>query len=276
MNLKEKIDNYINYISIYLSQNTKQFYKEKLLRFYDFTKNYEIVTEENIKNIFENYILKLKQKNKNNSINKYIVSFNNLMKYHNMNIHIKKLKNDSKQFEAFTDLEIKKILSSLDKLNLENRLIIKLLFDTGIRISELININRNNIDFNNKRILLTVTKTKKPRYVYFSKLTEEDLYNYFKVSNTEAIGDSLFNFTYSKVIIFFKKLKNKLNINKMTVHMFRHTYATKLLRTGLDIFAVSLLLGHASIKTTQKYLHYNNDDLKEFYFENRDKIYEIK
>lgn len=272
MNLKEKIEQYLKYTDIYLSKNTTKFYKEKLIRFYEFTKNYDNITLDNIKNIFEQYIVKLKKTNKNNSINKYIVSFNNLMNYYNINIKIKKLKNDSERFDSFTDLELKKILLSLDNLNLENRLIIKLLLDTGIRISELINIKKSNIDLLNKRILLTVTKTKKPRYIYYSNLTKKDLESYYSL---DPDNNNLFTFTYSKVIIFFKRLKKKINIQRMTVHMFRHTYATRLLRTGSDIFAVSLLLGHASIKTTQKYLHYSNEDLKKFYFKNRDKIYPL-
>ncbi|HQC30312.1 MAG TPA: tyrosine-type recombinase/integrase [Acholeplasmataceae bacterium] len=258
MKLKQAINKYLDYIKIYRSNGTYRFYKGRLSRFFSYCNNENITLKQSINKVYD-YVYMLKETNKNSSVNKDLISINQLFKYYNINQRFELFKNDSVRFKSFTTNELAKIMNYLKHLNIENQLIITLLLETGIRINELLNIKIKNINLKDKTILLTTTKNNKNRYVFYSKLTQSNLEKYIK---TVGSNELLFSFTYSKVNGLFRRLRKLLNIKNLNAHMFRHYFATTLLKYGVDIYAVSLLLGHSSIKTTVKYLHYDFNDLK--------------
>jgi len=160
-------------------------------------------------------------------------------------------------------------------LGLRNRLVLELLYATGIRVSELVNIEVSNIDFK-ERTIKVLGKGNKERIVYFGDYAKEFLDAYL------AQVYPKFNKGGNKYLLLSKngkrlsirmieKIINNLIIQtsiktKATPHTIRHSFATHLLNEGCDLLTVKELLGHQSLKATQIYTHLTNDHLKDVYF----------
>ena len=134
-----------------------------------------------------------------------------------------------------------------------------MLYETGVRLRELVNIETKNIDFNNKTILLTETKTKHIRYVFYTKFSEQFLLK------EDLTKDRLFNQCEHGIYKIFVRANKKLGFDKFHPHMLRHTCATNLLKNGADLETVRQILGHTDIKQTQQYLHLDTNYIKSVY-----------
>ena len=157
-----------------------------------------------------------------------------------------------------------------NKYNFRNYLFLKILLDTGLRLSEIANIRIENIDLENGLILVTVTKTDVDRYVVLTDPVTKLLYKFIvtqKLENylfTDFLNDK--PLSTSSIECFIYRLKKKLGIKQsISPHKWRHTFATSFNKKGGNIETLRLLLGHSNIKTTQRYLHLDKDDiLKEY------------
>jgi len=143
---------------------------------------------------------------------------------------------------------------------LKHRILFGLIYDCGLRISEVINLKIEDLDFNRKLIHIKQSKHKKDRYVPISPLTIRGLNQYFKTSNpkTWVFNGKVRGQQMSRQGIrhAFSSAVKRTNIKKkVCVHTLRHSYATHLLEMGLDIVSVKNQLGHAEIRTTMMYLH---------------------
>lgn len=155
------------------------------------------------------------------------------------------------------------------------RVILEVLYASGVRVSELVNIKLKDIDFSNKNILI-FGKGSKERLVSFGDYALEYINLYLKEgrnllldgvkSDYLIVGKKSEKLTTRRVeqIIddIIKRTSIKLNI---TPHMFRHTFATHLLDNGCDLLVVQELLGHASLSSTEIYTHVSNEHLREVY-----------
>ena len=155
------------------------------------------------------------------------------------------------------------------------RVILEVLYASGVRVSELFNIKLKDIDFSNKNILI-LGKGSKERLVSFGDYALEYINLYLKEgrkllldgvkSDYLIVGKKSEKLTTRRVeqIIddIIKRTSIKLNI---TPHMFRHTFATHLLDNGCDLLVVQELLGHASLSSTEIYTHVSNEHLREVY-----------
>ncbi len=172
--------------------------------------------------------------------------------------------------------DLKKLLNlqfNKNKLtDLRDRAILETLFSTGMRVSELCSLNRN-IDLESGEIKIR-GKGNKVRIVFLSETAKEALKEYLSArnDNNEALFVNLSRFRgYSRltprgVEIILKKLATRANLNqKLTPHTLRHQFATDLLRSGADLRAVQILLGHKNIQTTQIYTHLTDKYLKEIH-----------
>ncbi|MFH1088514.1 MAG: site-specific tyrosine recombinase/integron integrase [Patescibacteria group bacterium] len=160
--------------------------------------------------------------------------------------------------------------------------ILVVLFSTGLRVSELVSLNRKNIDL--KRGEFTVRgKGDKPRVVFLSPDAKNLLSTYFdkRTDNAEPAFVSHAGPTKHEVLTvrsiqrIVQKYATMAGIaKKVTPHILRHSFATDLLINGADIRSVQAMLGHSSITTTQIYTHITNKHLKEIHqaFHNRRKI----
>jgi site-specific recombinase XerD len=157
-----------------------------------------------------------------------------------------------------------------NKCNFRNYLFLKILLDTGLRLSEIANIRIDNIDLDVGLILVTVTKTDVDRYVFLTESVRKLLYTFIITQNLENYLFTDFKedkpLSTSSIECFIYRLRRKLGFkNSISPHKWRHTFATSYNKKGGNLETLRLLLGHSNIKTTQRYLHLDKDDiLKEY------------
>lgn len=144
--------------------------------------------------------------------------------------------------------------------NTKHRLVIKILYSTGVRLSELINIKRKDLDLNKKILYVRKGKGKKDRITIISKNIQEDLLEYYRTHSftTPYLFEGR-NKKYSKKSIqsILDKYGSLASI-KISPHMLRHSFATHLLDSGVSIRIIKELLGHNDISTTQIYTKVSN------------------
>ena len=156
---------------------------------------------------------------------------------------------------------------------LRDRAILELLYASGIRRAELIDIYIKDISFGENLIRVT-GKGEKERVVPIGKYARKSLQKFLKKREIYAKPDveNIFilkngNKMYPVAVhrIINKYLQKVADINKRSPHIFRHSFATHLMNQGADIRAVKDLLGHANLSTTQIYTHTSIDHLKKIY-----------
>ena len=176
--------------------------------------------------------------------------------------------------------EFELLVNSIDvqtTLGQRNRMIIELLYATGLRIEEAVNIKLKDIDFATQTIRVK-GKGNKMRDVPFHPLCELYLKEYLDSTRKELmdryfeVHDFLFVNQYGKAIttrgvanMIDRVAKKSPLKKKIHPHMFRHTFATHLLNEGADIRVVQEMMGHADLSSTQIYIHVTTDKLKNTY-----------
>ena len=144
---------------------------------------------------------------------------------------------------------------------------IDLLYSTGIRVGELVGLNRSDIDFE-ERECIVYGKGDKERRVYFDAKAKLHLQNYLdsRLDNNPALFVSLDapfeRLKISGVEIRIRELGRKLNIEKIHPHKFRRTMATRAIDKGMPIEQVQKILGHSQIDTTMQYAIVNQNNVK--------------
>ncbi|MCX7990482.1 MAG: site-specific tyrosine recombinase XerD [Proteobacteria bacterium] len=168
--------------------------------------------------------------------------------------------------------EVEALINSVDmseKNALRDRVIVELLYGCGLRVSELTSLKLNQINLKSGFIIV-LGKGSKERVV---PMGEELIFWLKKYLEDKGYGVYLFQGRNKKPITrqyvwkILKKLASKVNINYITPHTLRHSFATHLLQRGADLHTVQLLLGHSDISTTEIYTHITMDRLKEVYYE---------
>lgn len=178
---------------------------------------------------------------------------------------IHKVKSPKYVKETFSEETVEILRQSCG--NLRDLAIIDLLFSTGIRVGELVNLNISDIDFNNKECLV-FGKGGKQRKVYFDAKTKIHLKQYLESRTDDNIA--LFvtiirpynRLKTSGVEIALRKLGEKANIDNVYPHKFRRTLATKAIDKGMPIEQVQRLLGHTKIDTTLEYAMVDDENVK--------------
>lgn len=164
---------------------------------------------------------------------------------------------------------IKKSLERTDFIGRRNTLLLELLYSSGIRISEALNIKIKDINIGDKSIRI-LGKGSKMRIVYFGEYAKEYLEEYLKVRNSSLEylflnkNNTLLTRRGAEYIIS-NLVKTSLLKKKVTPHTFRHSYATEMLNNGADIRSVQELLGHSSLSTTGIYTHVTNEVVRREY-----------
>lgn len=164
---------------------------------------------------------------------------------------------------------IKKSLERTDFIGRRNTLLLELLYSSGIRISEALNIKIKDINMSDKSIRI-LGKGSKMRIVYFGEYAKEYLEEYLKVRNSSLEylflnkNNTLLTRRGAEYIIS-NLVKTSLLKKKVTPHTFRHSYATEMLNNGADIRSVQELLGHSSLSTTGIYTHVTNEVVRREY-----------
>lgn len=271
MNLEEMKQNYLNYVNFNLRKGSYNFYKIHLNYLIKYFNDNRIFDSDEIDSLsINNYISFARSKdNKNSTINKRILCLKNMFKFNKIKnvdlLEISKFREEKNTFSVLTNNEINKLIDYLNSslLKNQNKLLIYLLIDTGARISEILNIKISNINYSNNTIYLDVTKTHNSRYVPYTEATKVLLKKY--IEENDFKNNKLFDLSISGVESLFRRIKDRLNLNKFHPHMLRHTLATKLHKNGVSIMIVQKIMGHKNISTTERYIHFDLDDVLRAY-----------
>ena len=171
--------------------------------------------------------------------------------------------------------EISQMISSIDekeKFGQRNKMIVEILYGTGIRVSELIELRISNIFFK-ENIIRVSGKGDKERFVPLRNKAKRSISNYINTKRNhqkvdESSNDILILSKYGKkltrhmIFTLIRNISKNCGINKkISPHTFRHSFASHLLKNGADLRSIQLILGHESITTTEIYTHLDSKHL---------------
>ena len=178
---------------------------------------------------------------------------------------IHKIRSNQTVKETYTDEALETMRDQCGSLR--DLAMIDLLASTGMRVGELVRLNRDDIDFENRECVV-FGKGSKERPVYFDARTKIHLKNYLdsRTDDNPALFVSLLSpynrLEISGVEVRLRKLGRRLGITKVHPHKFRRTLATRAIDKGMPIEQVQQLLGHAKIDTTMQYAMVNQTNVK--------------
>ena len=193
-----------------------------------------------------------------------------------VNIRYPKKEKNLPRFVPYNELESMLEVSKNGEYGIRNYLIIELMYSTGVRVSELINIKLSDIDFENKKIRI-LGKGSYERFVFFGEYANEAISNYLECLRLKLLkgktNDFLFlnkngdKITNRGVFSIIDNIIKETSIKtKVSPHTLRHTFATHLLDNGCDLRSVQEMLGHKNINSTEVYTHVTSERLKDIYF----------
>jgi len=288
MAMKDFIEEFVNYLLVErgLSENTILAYRTDLYKYADFLtqKKKKLHLDEVSRDDIRDYMMFEKEKGlSGNSISRNLVAIKVL---HRFLLREKYIKEDITSVldspklwkhlpEALSLSEVEDILKEPNVRNwmgLRDRAALELMYATGLRVSELVNLNIENINLD-VGFVRCVGKGSKERIVPIGKQSQLALERYIKNSRTKLIksqsANSLFLSRLGKKISrqsFWKMIKKYAQLagikKDIMPHTLRHSFATHLLEGGADLRVVQEMLGHADITTTQIYTHINKERLK--------------
>jgi integrase/recombinase XerD len=298
--LNTQLEKFIYYEEVILgkSYNTIKSYKKDILQFIEYIDKNEGIKDFNEVEIitFRSFIAYLNSDSNENdekssssvgkrSINRKISALRTFFKYLNEQEIIKNNKVGYISMPKFEkglptvlnkdDIDKIRAVINTDKITgVRDRLIVELLYSSGIRASELIDMSEHMINMSEREIRV-IGKGNKERITFFSQNAEKWLKHYIDLKKRDyknydssvifvnSRGEKLNSRSLRRLITDYAK---KADINKeVTPHVFRHSFATTLLNKGVDIRYLQELLGHSSISTTQIYTHVSKALLREVY-----------
>jgi integrase len=272
MNLTETLDLYVTELNInpnINSDKTISAYKNAIRKFYKENSRVYRMTKLDLKKYLSNIRVKYSDSYYNIIGSALKILFDRVFNQPNKMDWFESIKTKRKFVNIISFNEFKLMMSRTDQI--KHKLIIILLYSTGIRMSELLNVKLSDIDYLNKRIFIETLKNGKNRYVQLHSITIKYLKVYFKKWTPEKYlleGKNGIQYTSSSI----QKIINKVSNNKFYPHLFRHTYITNVIEKT-DVFSAMELAGHQSLKSTLHYNHIDPDRLNKIY-NPLDKIYE--
>ena len=254
------------------SERTIKYYKEIIEKFVNsFDKSIKQISTNEIRNYLSNY--------KDNSscgsitidnIRRVLSSFFSWLEDEDYIIkspirRIHKIKTAVVIKEVLTDENLERLRDECE--NIRDLSLIELLISTGMRVGELVNLNINSLNFED-RSCIVLGKGNKEREVYFDAKTKLHLKEY--ISKRNDSNDALFvsmrkphqRLTISGIELIIRTLGINSNINKVHPHKFRRTLATMAIDKGMPVEQVQKLLGHVKIETTMNYALVNQSNVK--------------
>jgi len=164
---------------------------------------------------------------------------------------------------SMSESEVEKLLNSPDaskEIEQRDKAMIEMLYATGMRISELVNLKITDIDMN-RSVIKVMGKGSKERLIPFGESASEALFNYLKIRKDSSSKEVFISNRGRKItrVAFWQRIKVYLLRENLKIsispHTLRHAFATHLLNRGADLRSVQLLLGHSDLSTTQIYTH---------------------
>lgn len=299
--LTKQITDYLEYLEIdkNRAQKTIENYARYLRRFSEWSEaeKADEITEELVHR-FRLYLNRLTDEHNKpltrRTQNYYIIALRGFLKYLAKNDveslaaeKVELAKTEARTIDFLTVEEIERLIEAAKGEHLSKRrdhAILTLLFSSGLRISELVGLNRDQVNLERQefsvigkgskiRIVFISDRAKEAIQRYLDKRTDIDPALFIHIPKKNELHDNL-RLTARSVQRLIKSYATRAGLVKnVTPHVLRHSFATDLLHNGADIRSVQALLGHSSINTTQIYTHVTNQGLKDVYkkFHNKKK-----
>lgn len=243
-----------------LSHRTIKTYRQCIKRFFSKCHKHPLeVTKKDIHDYLDNLIEKGAG---GNTINVYL----NALRFLFFDVFNKKLmvrirfsKTPKTLPTVLTKEEVKRLIDAVD--NMKHKLIVKLLYSAGLRVSELVNLKICDLELDKNYGWVRHGKGDKDRLFIIAKAIKDDLINYLKnenlISESWLFEGTKFNhLSVASVQMIIKKAAKKAKISKnVHPHTLRHSFATHLIENEYDVLSVQSLLGHSKADTTMTYLH---------------------
>ncbi len=281
------LQNFLDYLKLErnYSSHTIKAYQNDLTAFQEFCSHeFEVSSLAEVGYpIIRSWILSLSKKGISNlSINRKVSSLKSFFKFlqkigeieTNPLIGHKALKVQKKIQVPFSKKEILEVMDAIqgdDFESVRNRLVIEMLYATGIRRTELLHMKLSDIDFS-ENVIRILGKRNKERFVPILSTMLISIHNYLPLRNELAENDYLFvtskgnkmyeTLVYRIINSYFSLASTKL---KKSPHILRHSFATHLLNEGANLNSVKELLGHSSLASTQVYTKNSLESLKQMY-----------
>jgi integrase/recombinase XerD len=267
-----------------LTKGTVKYYKENLLPFAKYLETQEIkyisqITANNIRD----FLLLLEEKGHNSGgVHGYFRAIKAFLRWYENEVEpegwknpihkIKAPKNPVEPIEGISREDFDSLLEACprDKFFGErDRTILLLLMDTGVRASELCQINLDDINFPDSSILIRQGKERKPRFVFYGKKTRRQLRKWLTLRGRE--GHSLFTNRYGERISYgtlreiMRRLSLKAGIKEPGLHDFRRAFCLECLRSGMSEITIARLMGHTTTQLIGRYAKQTAVDLMNSY-----------
>ena len=275
---KEIID-FLDYLKIErkMSDNTIISYKYTLNKL-------ECEAKKNLircdKNDLKRILINNKKLEKSKSINHEITILRQFFAYHNKenivsDIDLLKLEKSLPKYLTKEEVEMLLGIPLVTPLDYRNKAMLELMYATGLRVSELVNLKVNDIDFE-MCTLRVLGKGSKERIIPIGSVALKYNKIYINEYRNKILKNNVIDELYPNNLgrkmtrngfnFILNELKKKCNIKAyLTPHVLRHSFATHLLIGGADLRSIQLLLGHENINTTNIYTHIVNNELKDNY-----------
>jgi len=241
------------------------YYNEELLNYAK--KSSEEIDEEDIKNYLSylNSVLKVSSSTMNTAFNALKCYYENVKKLKIFS-QLKRVHKERRLPEVLSTQEVKVLITSLK--NIKHKCMVALAYSSGLRVSEVAKLKLKDIDFERKMIHIVSSKGQKDRYTILSKNMHTLLSSYIKEYQPHYwLFESWTqerHISIRSIQKVFEKAKGLAGIKKdASIHTLRHSFATHLLESGVDIRYIQTLLGHYSLKATEIYTHVANNTLAE-------------
>ena len=286
--LDKEYEEYINFIKYEkrLSDNTIISYQNDLKKYINYLKKAHISSFKEVKpKTIELMLISEKDLNTASlahlllsikSLHKYLLKLKILDEDISSNIEQPKMAKHLPDVLSYDEVNNLLNIEINNNEDIRNKAMLELLYASGFRISELLNIKLGDIDYTNA-VVRTFGKGSKERVVPLPDVTLDYINKYLKVRK-DILGNKESDYLFitrrgSKMdrTTFFKFIKNlliKKNIHKdISPHTLRHSFATHLLEGGADLRSIQVLLGHENIKTTKIYTHLSKEKLLDDYID---------
>jgi len=281
--MHNNLDSFLQHLLLVkgLSKKTVESYSSDITHFFQYIEGLKVSLSDLKTEDFLDFFEGLYKEGKEvSTVIRYMVSLRQFTKYLTkegvfeqdplFNLTLPKLKRTLP--DVLTEEEVVSLLNVPNvntKKGVRDRLILELLYATGMRVSELVNIKLNQL---NSQVGFVIVKGKgnKERII---PLGEEALYWIKQYLRENNVKDYLFpgrlgkHITRQYVWKLIKECANKAKIKSISPHSLRHSFATHLLLRGADLHSVQLMLGHSDISTTEIYTHLTKEHLKSVYYQ---------
>ena len=288
--VEEKVEEFLNYLWIEkkYSSHTITSYQNDLKTFLKFCEKKKKSLPELNKEDLKEYLKFLKDSyDSDKTISRHISSLRSFYKYLMIDkyieknpvslIELPKLKKSLPQVLSVEEIDQLLDIPLVDAYSYRNKAMLELMYATGLRVSELVNLKTNDIDFTMANVR-TIGKGSKERIIPIGDYALNAVSIYYqnyrdllcKHGKKEALflnnhGEAMTRVGFFKIV---KKLAKEKGIKTpFSPHTLRHSFATHLLDHGADLRSIQELLGHSDISTTQIYTHVSQEKLKENYKE---------